>query len=144
MSAEGRREFVDTNVLVYAHDRSAGAKQAQAAALLKRLWASGQGCLSVQVLQEFFVTVTRKIPHPMSGAEAEALVRDLAGWTVFAPDEDDVLAAIALHRRTGVSFWDAMILDSAAATGCEVIWSEDLNAGQEYEGVGVENPFDGR
>jgi predicted nucleic acid-binding protein len=142
MSDEGRREFVDTNVLVYAHDRSAGAKQAQAASLLERLWGSGLGCLSVQVLQEFFVAVTRKVPHPVESAAAESLVRDLTNWAVFTPDADDVLAAIALHRRAQIAFWDAMVLHSAAAMTCDIVWSEDLNAGQAFEGVTVRNPFE--
>ncbi len=141
MSAEAQREFVDTNVLVYAHDRSAGAKQVRAAALLDKIWNSGTGCLSIQVLQEFFVTMTRKIPHPISSGDAEALVRDLAAWSVFAPESDDVLAAIALHRRTGIAFWDAMVLQGAAAMGCETLWSEDLKPGQSYDGVTVRNPF---
>jgi len=141
MSGEPGREFVDTNVLVYAHDRSAGTKQAQAAALVERLWASGAGCLSVQVLQEFFVTITRKVPHVLDAAAAESLVRDFTSWTVFAPDEDDVVAAIALHRRAGIAFWDAMVLHSAAAMTCDVVWSEDLNPGQSFEGVTVRSPF---
>jgi predicted nucleic acid-binding protein len=141
MSDEGHREFVDTNVLVYAHDRSAGAKQAQAAALLAGLWDSGLGCLSVQVLQEFFVAVTRKVPHPLESTAAESLVRDLTNWAIFTPDADDVLAAIALHRRARIAFWDAMVLHSAAAMACDVVWSEDLNPRQSYDGVTVRNPF---
>ena len=141
MSGDEGRQFVDTNVLVYAHDRSAGIKQAEAAALVARLWTSGLGCVSVQVLQEFFVAITRKVPHRLDDAAAESLVRDLASWTVFAPDADDVVAAIALHRRARIGFWDAMILHSAAMMGCDLVWSEDLNAGQSYEAVTVKNPF---
>lgn len=133
--------FVDTNILVYAHDRSAGAKQARARELLDRLWRAGGGSLSVQVLQEFYVAVTRKVPHPLDSNEAEGIVGDLATWQVFVPDADDVLEAIRLHRRLRVSFWDALILHGAAALGCEEVWSEDLSAGQVVDGVVVRNPF---
>jgi predicted nucleic acid-binding protein len=133
--------FVDTSVLVYAHDRSAGAKQERARELLDDLWRTGGGSLSVQVLQEFYVAVTRKVPHPLDPDEAEAVVRDLAAWQLFVPTADDVLAAIRLHRRVRVSFWDALILHSAAALTCDEVWSEDLNPGQIVEGVTVRNPF---
>jgi predicted nucleic acid-binding protein len=135
------RQFVDTNVLVYAHDDSAGAKRDQARALVEQLWKSRDGCLSVQVLQEFFVTVTRKIAKPLDAETAKAIVADLSRWYLHVPAADDVLAAIGIHQRTGISFWDAMIVRSAAEIGCAVLYSEDLNAGQEYSGVSVENPF---
>jgi predicted nucleic acid-binding protein len=137
----GNRRFVDTNVLVYAHDDSAGGKRDQARALVEQLWGSRDGCLSVQVLQEFFVTVTRKITKPVDAETAKAIVADLSRWYLHVPAADDVLAAIGIHQRTGISFWDAMIVRSAAEIGCTVLYSEDLNAGQEYSGVRVENPF---
>jgi len=137
----GNRRFVDTNVLVYAHDDSAGGKRDQARALVEQLWESRDGCLSVQVLQEFFVTVTRKIAKPLDAETAKAIVADLSRWHLHVPAADDVLAAIGIHQRTGNSFWDAMIVRSAAEIGCIVLYSEDLNAGQEYSGVSVENPF---
>ncbi|RPJ85071.1 MAG: PIN domain-containing protein [Acidobacteria bacterium] len=137
----GSPPFVDTNVLVYAHDRSAGPKQELAKKLLDDLWRAGGGSISVQVLQEFYVAVTRKVPHPLGSDDAEAIVRDLAAWQVFVPGADDVLAAIRLHRRLHVSFWDALILHSAAALGCDEVWSEDLNAGEVFDGVTVRNPF---
>ena len=133
--------FVDTNILVYAHDRSAGAKQARARDVLDQLWRAGGGSLSVQVLQEFYVAVTRKVPQPLDSNEAEGIVRDLATWQVFVPNADDVLDAIRLQRRLRVSFWDALILHSAAALACDEVWSEDLNAGQVVDGVTVRNPF---
>ena len=137
----GNRRFVDTNVLVYAHDDSAGSKRDQARTLVEQLWGSRDGCLSVQVLQEFFVTVTRKITKPVDAETAKAIVADLSRWYLHVPAADDVLAAIGIHQRTGISFWDAMIVRSAAKIGCTVLYSEDLNAGQEYSGVRVENPF---
>ncbi len=137
----GNRRFVDTNVLVYAHDDSAGSKRDQARALVEQLWGSRDGCLSVQVLQEFFVTVTRKIAKPVDAETAKAIVADYSRWYLHVPAADDVLAAIGIHQRTGISFWDAMIVRSAAEIGCTVLYSEDRNAGQEYSGVRVENPF---
>jgi predicted nucleic acid-binding protein len=137
----GNRRFVDTNILVYAHDDSAGGKRDQARALVEGLWQTRDGCLSVQVLQEFFVTVTRKIARPLGPETAKEIISDLSRWYVHAPAADDVLAAISVHQQTGISFWDAMIVRSAAEIGCTVLYSEDLNADQEYAGVRVENPF---
>lgn len=137
----GNRQFVDTNVLVYAHDVTAGDKHSRARALVEELWNAREGCLSVQVLQEFFVTTTRKIPKPLDAPAAARIIGDLAHWHVHAPTARDVLAAIEIHQRTGASFWDAMILRSAKELGCGTLHSEDLNPGQAYEGVRVRNPF---
>jgi predicted nucleic acid-binding protein len=137
----GSRQFIDTNILVYAHDVTAGIKHERARALIEELWNSRQGCLSVQVLQEFFVTVTRKIPKPVDVSEAACIIEDLAHWHVHAPVASDVLAAIDVHRQARVSFWDAMILRSAKELGCGTVHSEDLSSGQEYDGVEVRNPF---
>jgi predicted nucleic acid-binding protein len=140
----GNRRFVDANVLVYAHDESAGGKRDQARALVEQLWESRDGCLSVQVLQEFFVTVTRKIAKPLNAETAKEIVADYSRWYLHVPAADDVLAAIGIHQRAGISFWDAMIVRSAAEIGCDVLYSEDLNADQEYSGIRVENPFQPR
>jgi predicted nucleic acid-binding protein len=141
MSAEAAREFVDANVLVYAFDSSAGAKHAAATRLLERLWESGVGCLSVQVLQEFFVTVTRKVATPLSIDDASDRVREFAMWKVFAPTADDVLGAIALQKQAQISFWDAMVVRAAAESGCDTLWTEDLSDGQILRGVQIRNPF---
>jgi len=141
MSADGPREFVDANVLVYAFDASAAEKKARAEALLARLWTSGMGCLSVQVLQEFFVIVTRKVPRPLSPDVAAERVREFTAWPVFAPTAADVLGAIALQQEAKLSFWDAMIVHSASEAGCEILWSEDLRHGQTIRGVEIRNPF---
>jgi len=141
MSAEAVREFVDANVLVYALDASAGPKREVARALLERLWASEAGVLSVQVLQEFFVTVTRKVERPLSLDAAEERVRELTAWHVFVPTADDVIAAIGVQRRAQLSFWDALIVHAAAESGCAVCWTEDLQDGQMLRGVRMRNPF---
>ena len=137
----GNRQFVDTNVLVYAHDVTAGDNHTRARALVEELWNTREGCLSIQVLQEFFVTTTRKIPKPLDAPVAAGIIDDLAHWHVHAPAAADVLAAVDIHQRTGASFWDAMILQSARELGCQTLHSEDLNSGQAYEGVQVRNPF---
>jgi len=144
MNAEATREFVDANVLVYAFDASAGRKQQRAKRLLDRLWQDGTGCISVQVLQEFFVTVTRKVASPLPVDDAKARVRELATWRVFAPTAEDVVAAIELHTQTRLGFWDAMIVLAAAESGCDLLWTEDLSDGQLLRGVRVRNPFAGK
>ena len=109
--------------------------------LLEQLWESREGCLSVQVLQEFFVNITRTIAKPLGTETAKEIVDDFSRWRLHVPAADDVLGAIGIHQRTGISFWDAMIVRSAAEMGCTALYSEDLNPGQEYSGVRAENPF---
>ena len=134
-------EFVDTNVLIYAHDSGAGSKRSLAAALLERLLEERRGLLSTQVLMEFFVAATRKLPKPLDPRTAAAIVDDLGTWPVFSPGVADILEGARLAQRHRIHFWDGMIVRGAVALGAEVIWSEDLNAGQRYEGVEVRNPF---
>lgn len=141
MSADDAPVFVDTNVLVYAYDQTAGEKRARARSLIDKLWGDVRGCISVQVLQEFYVTVTKKIPSPLQQDVAADIVRDLSYWRLHAPVAEDVLGAIGLQQRQGTSFWDAMILWSAQQLGCDTIWSEDLSQSQGYNGVKVVNPF---
>ena len=141
MSAETQLEFVDANVLVYAFDASAGIKRTKAEHLLERLWKTGIGCLSVQILQEFFVAVTRKVPQPLSIEEAAERLREFATWKTFAPTAQDVLAAVALHKESQLSFWDAMVVQAAAELDCHLLWTEDLNDGQTLKGVRIRNPF---
>jgi len=143
MSAETQREFVDANVLVYAFDASAGPKQQAAQELLERLWESSTGCVSVQVLQEFFATVTRKVTEPLSVDDATARVREFATWKVFAPSAADVVGAIGLHTEARIGFWDAMIVLAASESGCDVLWTEDLSDGQLLRGVRICSPFAG-
>jgi predicted nucleic acid-binding protein len=136
-------EFCDTNVLVYAYDVTAGSKRETALALIGRLWEEGSGANSVQVLQELFVTLTRKVTPLLAHAEARAVVADFAAWQVFQPGPRDVLAAVDAVTRWQISFWDAMVLTAARGANCDVVWSEDLNDGQDYDGVVVRNPFIG-
>lgn len=143
MPADPHPQFLDTNVLVYAFDRSAGAKHDRATDLLEELIVGGAGTLSVQVLQELFVTLTAKVPTVLPAGDATEIVGDLSIMRTHVPDSDDVLAAIDVHRRLQVSFWDAMILRSAMALGCAVVWSEDFGPGRTYDDVEVRNPFSG-
>jgi predicted nucleic acid-binding protein len=141
MSAEPLREFVDANVLVYAFDSSAARKQQAAQQLLERLWKSGTGCVSIQVLQEFFVTITKKVPKPLPVDDAKARIREFSAWTVFASTADDIVAAIDLQVQAKIGFWDAMIVLAAVESECDVLWTEDLNDGQVLRGVQMRNPF---
>jgi len=135
------KQFVDTNVLVYAHDVSAGVKHERAKELIAFLWESGRGYLSIQVLQEFYVTVTRKVARPISPQAASKIIDDIGTWHVHSPRVEDVLLAVDIQERNRLSFWDAMIVCSASRMGCDLIWTEDLSTGQEYEKIPVVSPF---
>ena len=132
-------EFADTNVLVYAHDGGAGAKHKRSVELLHRLFDDGAGAISMQVLAEFYAAATSKLG--MSSREAEEVIADLAGWTIHRPAHQDVVRAAGLHRRYKLSWWDALIVNSAAQLGCSILWSEDLTHGQRFGELQVRNPF---
>jgi len=133
--------FVDTNVLVYARDASEPEKQARARAWMEHLWASRTGRLSWQVLSEFYVTVTRKLPHPLAPVLARAEVMDLAAWHPVAPDRQMVAVAWGLQDRYQLAWWDALVVAAAQVTGCSRLLTEDLQAGQDLDGVTVVDPF---
>lgn len=133
------RSFFDTNILVYADDKAAPAKQRRAIELVALHRRAGTGVLSLQVLQEYFVTVTRKLR--VDAQIARRKVELLAEFDVAAPDLDDILAAIDLHRLLGFSFWDALVLRTAKEAACTVLLSEDLQAGRTIDGVQIVNPF---
>jgi predicted nucleic acid-binding protein len=134
-------EFVDTNILIYAFDRSAGEKHREAVELVTRLWMERRGWISLQVMQEFYVAATRKLKLPPDQATLQ--VRRLRLWRVHRPLAEDVVEAIELHQRHVVSFWDALILRSAQASQCSILWSEDLSDGQQRGNLEVRNPFAG-
>jgi len=133
------RSFFDTNVLVYTDDKSALRKHRRALELVAEHRKAGSGVLSLQVLQEYFVTITRKLQ--VDAQVARRKVELLAELHVAAPEISDVLAAIDLHRIHGFSFWDALILRAAQQTGCRVLLTEDLQHGRVVDGVQVINPF---
>lgn len=135
------RTFLDTNVLIYAYDASAGQKREIAKEAMGRLWESGLGVLSTQVLQEFYVNVTGKIPTPLPKETARDIVRDLLSWEVVVNDGAAVLNAVDLQLKHGYSFWDSMIIGSAISGGANILLSEDLSDGQTVQGVKIVNPF---
>jgi predicted nucleic acid-binding protein len=135
------RVFVDTNVLIYAHDLDAGSKHTTAARAIEEVWSSRRGALSVQVLQEFYVNVTRKIRKPLTRKLAREVVEAYSAWHVEVIGANDVLQASILEERHKLSFWDALILVAAKKAGAETLLSEDLSHGQRIDGVTVENPF---
>jgi|SRR5579862_1460060 len=133
--------FLDTNILVYAHDRAAGLKHKRAREIVEELWTSGLGVLSTQVLQELVVSLRRKTKNPPTTEELRSLVRDYMSWEVVANSADGIIHALDLEVRFKISFWDALILHAADAAGASVIYSEDLAAGQKYGAIRLINPL---
>ena len=133
--------FVDSNILVYAEDRDAGSKHAIARDLVTELWHSGEGVLSIQVLQEFFVNVTRKVLRPLSSDKALGIVEQYLTWRVVENTGDLLLAGIRLASTLKVSFWDALVIQAARIERCERLWTEDLNHGQRVGELTIVNPF---
>jgi predicted nucleic acid-binding protein len=141
MSCTIVKAFVDTNVLVYAYDRGAGPKHEQALSLVEELWKEGNGVLSTQVLQEFYVNVRRKAKKPVSIGQARALITDYLSWDPILNDGATMLEAIDMEQRYQLSFWDALIVVAAQKGGASVLFSEDFNHGQKFGSVVVQNPF---
>jgi predicted nucleic acid-binding protein len=133
--------FVDTNVLVYARDLSEGMKHQRALAWLEHLWETRSGRVSYQVLQEFYVTVTRKLRPGLPPADARADVRDLLAWRPVSTQTDLLEAAWRVEARGGVSFWDALVVAAARTAGCTHLLTEDLTEGRKLGGVTVASPF---
>ena len=133
--------FVDTNILVYAHDIDAGNKYEQAAALVSDLWESRNGVLSTQVLQEFYVTLTRKVSPPLSRLEARKLLQKYSNWHVVLNDPSIISQASEIEESYSISFWDALIVSAAYSQNVPTILTEDLNHGQIIEGIFIQNPF---
>lgn len=135
------KAFVDTNVLIYAHDAGAGVKRDIAAALLRQLWETREGVLSMQVLQEFYVNATKKIRTPLAKPVARGIITTYAPWCVEGPVPADLTAAYEIEDSAKIGFWDALIVAAAARAGAVRILSEDLNNGQSIAGLVIENPF---
>jgi|SRR5579863_1733203 len=133
--------FVDTNILMYAHDRSAGLKHDRARQVTERLWISGQGVLSTQVLQELCINLRRKIARPLPVEEVRRLIQDYLSWEIVVNTPASVLQALEIEVRYKTSFWDALVLQAAESAGAAVLYSEDLASGQKYGPVQVTNPL---
>lgn len=135
------RYFVDTNILMYAHDAAAGEKHQRAKALVEELWENRSGAVSTQVLQELAVNLRRKAKKPLGAQDTRDVVSDYLAWHVVVNTGDSILEALDLEARHKVSFWDALVIQAAQASGAEILYSEDLSDGQRYAGVRVRNPF---
>jgi predicted nucleic acid-binding protein len=133
--------FVDTNILIYAHDRSAGIKHQRARHAIERLWATGQGVLSTQILQELCINLRRKLARPLPVDEVRRLIQDYLSWEIVANSPEAVLKALEIEVRYKISFWDALVLQAAEESGAAILYSEDLAAGQNYGPVQVMNPL---
>ena len=134
------RNFVDTNILIYAHDVDAGAKHQVAKNVLRELWSQRSGVLSMQVLQEFYVNVTRKIASPLPKDVARLVVNSYSVWCIETTPAE-ITTAFRIEDESRIGFWDALIVAAAVKCGALRILSEDLNAKQVVAGVRIENPF---
>jgi predicted nucleic acid-binding protein len=138
MSA-GKR-FVDTNILVYAHDPSSGVKHYQATRIVTDLWQSRAGVLSTQVLHEFCVTV-RRLNRNFPLEDLQHIVRNFLGWEIVVNTGESILNALGMESRYKISFWDALIVNAAQISHADVLYTEDLNDGQVFGSVRVVNPL---
>jgi predicted nucleic acid-binding protein len=136
--------FVDTNLLMYAHDTSAGDKHERAKALLEELWRDRTGVVSTQVLQELSVNLRKKVRRPLDAKATRDIVADYLTWQVIVNGGDSILEAIDLESRYQIAFWDALVVQAAQVSGAEILYSEDLSDGQTYGTVRVVNPLRAR
>lgn len=135
------RYFVDTNILLYAHDTAAGDKHARAKALVEDLWQNRSGVVSTQVLQELAVNLRRKAKNSLDANATRDVVSDYLVWQVVVNGGDAILEALGLEERYQISFWDALVVQAAQVSGAEILYSEDLSDGQTYGTVRVINPL---
>jgi len=134
-----KQVFVDTNILIYAHDRDAGDKYRTARAVVESLWHRPiLPSVSIQVLQEFYVNLIRK---NVKASDVRDTVVNYLEWDVIHNDRKLLLEGMRLQDKLSISFWDALIVASAKTAKAKELWSEDLNPGQNYEGVVVVNPL---
>ena len=136
-----QKYFVDTNILIYAHDRSAGVKHDRARRVIEELWNSGEGVLSTQVLQELCINLRRKVAKPLPVDEVRQLIRDYLSWEVVVNTPESVLQALEIEVRHKITFWDALVVQAAESAGAEVLYSEDLTTGHHYGTIQVVNPL---
>jgi predicted nucleic acid-binding protein len=134
------KTFIDSNILIYAHDVDQGMKRAVAQDVLAKLFSNRSGALSPQVLQEFYVNITKKVARPLSKKAAREIVDDFSAWCIETTSVE-VAVAFRIEDEAKINFWDALICASALKAGADRILSEDLNAGQRIAGLRIENPF---
>jgi len=135
--------FVDTNILIYAHDPRAGRKHERARQLIERLWRTGEGVLSTQILQELCVNLRRKAARPLPIDEIRRLIQDYLSWEIVVNTPEAVIEALEIGTRYKISFWDALVLQAAESSGAAVLYSEDLATGQTYGTIQVVDPLAG-
>lgn len=133
--------FLDTNVLVYAHEPAQGIKHDRARALVDKLWNSGGAVLSTQVLQELCVSLRRKMTKPWTAEETRNLILDYMEWQIVFNTADSVIEALANENRYQISFWDALIIHAAESAGAAILYSENFSDGQVYGSVRIVNPL---
>jgi predicted nucleic acid-binding protein len=135
------KAFVDTNILVYAHDLLSGSKHERARTLIDKLWMTEGGALSMQVLQELCVILRRKSVNKLRVDEIQSLIEDFKDWQIVVNTPDSIIEALTIEARYQISFWDALIVQAAESSGAAILYSEDLSDGQTYGSVRVVNPF---
>lgn len=135
------KAFVDTNILVYAHDILSGIKHERARSLIDNLWSTERGVLSTQVLQELCVYLRRKSAKKFSVDEVQSLITDFMDWQIVVNTPDSLIEALNIEARYQISFWDALIIQAAETSGSTILYSEDLSDGQIYGSVRVVNPL---
>jgi predicted nucleic acid-binding protein len=135
--------FVDTNILVYAYDLDAGAKYETANKIVAELWETQSSIISTQVLQEFYITLTKKIPQPLERNTVRGIIMSYLSWEVVVNEPKLILRASEIEETYKISFWDALIVTAAFSGNASTIFTEDLNHGQNIEGIQIHNPFIG-
>jgi predicted nucleic acid-binding protein len=143
MSSMSDKYFVDTNILMYAHDTSAGEKHEHSKALVEELWRDRTGVVSTQVLQELSVNLRKKAGRPLDAKATREIIADYLTWQVIVNGGESILEALDLEARYQISFWDALMIHAAQTAGVDVVYSEDLSDGQRYGDVQVRNPLTG-
>lgn len=133
--------FVDTNIIVYAHDAESATKQSRAQEIIIEGIRLENAVISTQVLCEFFVTITEKIKKPLSVAKARREIILLSHLEIIEVDVSMIIRAIEIRQRWKISYWDGLIISAAERSGCSTLWSEDLSDRQSYGDVKVRNPF---
>lgn len=143
MSTLAEFVFIDTNILVYAHDEDEGAKRDIAASALRELWENGTGALSTQVLQEFYWVATHKLRPSMPHREARDLVAEYSEWCTINSDPQLLVSASLLAENHSISWWDALIIEAALRSGATTLLSEDMQHDRRIGRLTIENPFNG-
>jgi len=133
--------FLDTNIFIYAHNLDAGVKYEKGSRVIKDIWEKGNGIISTQVLQEFYVHLTKNIADPLSPTVARNLARNYLSWEVVHTGPETIFHASEIEEQYGLSFWDSLIVSAASEAKAEKIFTENWIHGQMIEGMLIENPF---